>query len=137
MSDLVTFLRARLDEGEACAQQALANWSWSAGWSAKPHIARHHPALVLADIAAKRMLISRVCEPAASIDGEVGCCHDAESLERGWRLQHFTDDGEYDDEGFPEPIPSGCYGIDILNRTLAPLAEVYPDHPDYDEAWRP
>jgi pyrimidine deaminase RibD-like protein len=68
---ITEFLTARLDEDEAAARDVLENGlvSWDearqilyrAGWHAEraeAHIARHDPARVLADVAAKRAIVA-------------------------------------------------------------------------------
>ena len=77
------------------------------------HIARHDPARVLRDVAAKRRLMDVVFEYEAKIDGEWGCCHSAESIKAG-RCED-TDVNEID--------------------ALRVLAGAYIRHPDYDPAW--
>lgn len=75
--DLIDFLKARIDEDEAAAKAASAGeWrayadgtifdahsgqvaSSVASWNL-PHIARHDPARVLADVAAKRAIVDAV-----------------------------------------------------------------------------
>lgn len=83
------------------------------------HFARHDPARVLAECAAKRAI--------ATLHGPV------EDL--GWKSGAENAGNEYlwcgscgslDDS--PEPFPCG---------TLRHLAAVYAYHPDYDEEWRP
>lgn len=100
MSGIVGFLRARLDEDEAVARAATegeVNWSH---WTFDPrrsvvvtpdefivaagvdkdamndpdgeHIARHDPARVLADVAAKRAMIDHVEGCEEQIQGEWG-----------------------------------------------------------------
>jgi len=127
MSDLVEFLRARLDEDQRAAQAvphrgpfrlrpgADAIWVDSAddtltvalvpipAEAMAGHIARHDPARVLADIAAKRAVIGHI-----------------EAMDHGGARAH---------EQFRQWEVSG---EDILCH----LAAVYADHPDYDPAWR-
>ena len=79
------------------------------------HIARHDPARVLREVAAKRSAIREAFRHAAVVDGEWGCCHDAEQIERG----------ECEEE-VPSEMP-----------ILQALASVYADHPDYRPEWAP
>jgi hypothetical protein len=109
MSDLVEFLRARLDEDEDIARRAAFGWgsTWTTEndvlneWSA--HLARNDPARVLADIAAKRAIVGHV-----------------EAMDHGGARAH---------EQFRQWEVSG-------EEILCHLAAVYADHPDYDPAWR-
>jgi len=131
VTDLVAFLRARLDEDETVANEAAVKqgeyWhDWMAGQvvgSSTPtgtilvghvcgprteaigsHIARHDPARVLREVEAKRRIVS---------------------LERDWPY------GSGDPEGAE-------YGwSDVMDRVLRLLALPYSDHPDYDESWKP
>lgn len=123
MDDLVAFLRARITEDEAIANQAFAEHNdaaseWSEIWSGvvqlgiyedlilthdravSCHIVRHDPARVLAEVDAKRELVDEH-HPVDPCDA-----HDAAlaSME--------------------------C-------PTLRALALPYADHPDYDESWLP
>lgn len=47
------------------------------------HIARWDPARVLAEVEAKRQLIDLIFRHAATVDGEWGCCHDADQIRAG------------------------------------------------------
>jgi hypothetical protein len=72
MSDLVEFLRARLDEDEQVARPSLGAERWSPeainmyapglGAGTLAHIARHDPARVLREVEAKRQLIAHLIE---------------------------------------------------------------------------
>ncbi|MBO2447582.1 hypothetical protein J4573_10830 [Actinomadura barringtoniae] len=127
MSDLVDFLRARIDKDEALARACAA-----APWRALPagqivvdspdsdaapapapvasaenltyaeHIARHDPARVLRDVETRRRLI-------------------AEYEKNAWRASQGR----------------GEQYVDPWETTLRLLAEVYDHHPAYQEAWRP
>lgn len=79
------------------------------------HIARHDPARVLADVAAKRLQIDMTFRYEATIDGEWGCCHEADSIARG--------------ECPATPVD----GI----RMLRLLALPYAEHPGYRSEWSP
>jgi hypothetical protein len=109
VSDLVTFLRARLDEDEAEARataDADAEF-WADIKGDSTHFARHDPARVLREVAAGRAILAL----ARVIDGM------ASAIQEEWPSPHV-------------PV----IGSEAL---LYPLAAVYSDHPDYDEAWRP
>lgn len=128
MSDLVGFLKARLDEDERLARghrQPSPSWGdfdmdgelrddVNAGTVAyiphagdRAHIARHDPARVLADVDAKRRTVDR-------------------------HAQCGTGSGYCDDGGH------GWDGGDVLGcADLADLALPYADHADYREGWRP
>lgn len=80
------------------------------------HIARHDPARVLAECAAKR----RIVELHRDLERVVV---DADSDEH----LRLTGGGEC----------SECHHKTMPCPTLRHLAVVHADHPDYDEAWRP
>lgn len=82
-----------------------------------------------AECAAKRAIVDQALETAQQIDGEWGCCHSASDIRRGFRAPDF--DGDTTD-----PLPETCYGPEAAARFLHPLASVYADDPDYDQAWQ-
>ncbi|MFI1472060.1 DUF6221 family protein [Streptomyces wuyuanensis] len=130
MSELVAFLRARLDEDEQAARKLLdekrpgraERWEFCDDGAIRDtgprrslrvkftwppeadHIVRHDPARVLADVEAKRELLR------------------LHTL-NGW-VCSTCDNGEVPGDGYPCP-------------TLRLLALPYASHADYDEAWRP
>ncbi|MET8773362.1 DUF6221 family protein [Streptomyces sp. NPDC004658] len=122
MDDLITFLRARLDEDEQTARAAHApNWSTDGrrglhygvedGWMADAlttgdadHIARHDPARVLREVEAKRMIVERF----ADLSGE------------DWK-----------------PSAPRVVRLQELRDSVRCLAVAYADHPDYRDDWRP
>lgn len=61
MNDLVTWLRAQLDDDERVAEQA-SSWTWQPELAGEhvstAHIARWNPARVLADVDAKRCILA-------------------------------------------------------------------------------
>ena len=146
MGDLVAFLRARLDEDEAAARAAASvagpGWHSEVAWGEDipqmvvrgdgdawlaatgtaddeelgPFIARHDPARVLREVAAKRAILG---------DYE-------EAAERPYDLPEGIHDGRDDDEREIDQCQ-----IDVLESILRHLAAVYRDHPDYDPAWGP
>ena len=83
--------------------------------SAAGHIARHDPARVLAEVAAKRAILDEVFTYEAKIDGEWGCCHGPSQIEQGLCRASR-----------PEEIP-----------VLRHLAAVYADREGYRDEWRP
>jgi hypothetical protein len=85
------------------------------GTAVAAHIARHDPARVLREVAAKREILAFIFQYEAKIDGEWGCCHSAGAIRLG---------------ECPETPPEK---IDALRVAVA----VYSDHPDYDEEWKP
>jgi hypothetical protein len=87
----------------------------TASWLDAEHIARHDPARVLAEVAAKRAIVKLVFQYEAKIDGEWGCCHDAEEIEAGL---------------CPEIDPSGIQALRLLG---AP----YAGHEGYRPEWAP
>lgn len=92
------------------------------------HIARHDPAWVLADIAAKRALIHAAAAVGEVVDGEWGCSHTAADILAGARIR---------DGGDPVPLPSSCEGPKELRRLLGPIAALDSTHPDYRQEWAP
>ena len=146
--DLLVFLRARLDEDEQLARAATAGpWStmgqavldptppsdrlgigMAVGHAAATadynetaaHIARHDPARVLAEVEAKRRVLSR---------------HGAAPLPP-----------DYPNPGMPSYCAAHAYregGATVYPVQLADcpdlrdLASVYASHPDYRAEWRP
>jgi len=73
------------------------------------HIARHDPARVLGEVAAKRVLIANWRELILRIDAE------------------------------PDPDKRGSLALTRhgLDQVAYQLASVHADHPDYQESWRP
>jgi hypothetical protein len=78
-------------------------------------IARHDPARVLREIDVKRQILRQAFEHAATIDGEWGCCHDADEIEAG-----------HCEEQRPNDL-----------RLLRLLALPYAGRPGYREEWAP
>lgn len=101
MSDLLVFLRARLDEDEANAEK----------------YPRRKRALL--EVTAKRRLITVVLRGESRIDGEWGCSHSAEEIAanqcystnvnniEGLQLLAlpYEDHAEYNQEWFPDVQP--------------------------------
>lgn len=127
MTDLVAFLRARLDEDEAAAQWAIEQVG-DGHWQQRhvrivtmddrdrevadyaiveciDHIVRHDPARVLADVEAKRRIVE-----------------DYEIYAREYREA-------------PSPFAEGRRFAALL--AVSRVADAHADHPDYDPAWRP
>jgi hypothetical protein len=111
MDDLVTWLRAQIDEDERIARPlAERPWTWlpdEVMRDMSEHIVRHDPARVLREIEAKRRILDVVLPKVAELQG---ACDD----EWGARLE-------------PD-------GDDMLLRTLA---LPYADRAGYREEWRP
>ncbi|MFF8286177.1 DUF6221 family protein [Streptomyces albus] len=129
VTDLVAFLRARLDEDEALARSvrwdgSAASLEWQLRASAAVdvggdefyagdctvanHVVRHDPARVLTEVNAKCgvvALASQATEEAAS-------------------------------EDFLLRVPAQAQ-LGVLKPVLRLLALPYADHPDYREEWRP
>lgn len=129
MSDPVAFVSARLDEDEAAAR-AAAPGPWrgheAGGWrevllakgislnaADAEHIARHDPARVLREVAAKRAILEYFLEPPD-----------------GFRT------------GNAEVISGAAIGsgrgpglLTVIEAIVLDLAAVWSDHPDYDPAW--
>lgn len=134
MTDIATFLTARLDEDEAAAHEFYTkrgndlfthqNALFQARSAvlglefvkAPPFSAIEYEALnrVLADVAAKRAILALHTPITSDVSpvGELLC--EAETV--GDNHYHST----------PWPCP-----------TLRILATIYADHPDFDESWRP
>lgn len=134
---LTDFLLARIAEDEAVARKAYPSGRWSIDTSKRQvgitgdiaaqdapwrfaqasegctaqHIARHDPARVLAECAAKRQIM----EELGLISGE-------------------TKPGADVRRGNPLAANRVARGA---NRALRALASVYADHPDYRDEWRP
>lgn len=122
---LVAFLKARLDEDEAAARRVDTSWRQdgetgvilasdgrnaeecaAAYWTGiAEHIVRHDPRRVLADIAAKRLLIKEY-EGEAWVSKQQG-------HKSGWT------------EG----------GLSARRTLLEAFAKVYDDHPDHQDKW--
>lgn len=129
--DLVTFLRARLDEREAAAQLA-APWPWKLNAerdeviaeddelvanvfalsnnqlrNTATHIALNDPQFVLDDIAAKRQIVEHIADRL-----------NPEEADDRWEGADAETDG-------------------MATFTLCALAAPFASHPDYDPAWAP
>lgn len=140
MTDLVEFLRARLDEDERAARKCLSvnqdrgEWTFhdmqvrddrdhlivKHTWPNEgDHITRHDPARVLREVEAKRRIVHAHAQPheclALSGSGERSAV-DGKPWEL-WEPAHTDDHGP-------------CF-------VLRCLALPYADHPDYREEWRP
>lgn len=122
MSDLVAFLRARLDEDEQIARDAAARvnaWApdlppWETtrylgkfGTNLDHHITRWNPARVLAEVEAKRRIVDEVAPEMETIE--------------------WVRDQEFATSSDPTEYQS--------TKLLRLLTSSYADHPDYDPAW--
>lgn len=131
MTGLVEFLTARLDEDERIARAASerAPWSHNADdyWmitgtdgdvvvydesaptdAEAAHIARHDPACVLADVAAKRAILEEHSPQHSDL---------------------FPEDG-------PQWCQTCSHRDNWPCPTVRALLLSYADHPDFDESWR-
>jgi hypothetical protein len=130
--DLVTFLRARLDEDEreatwAAEEAGGAVWtirsidvvlfddtdryvSGNAQNEVRDHIARHDPARALREVAVKRRILSDVYEPLRELESAI---------------QDENDTGEDPSINWHE----------VSDRLLCALAAPFAQHPDFDPAW--
>lgn len=145
MDELVRWLTACLDEDAARATAAAdggsGEWFMGRKWNVyraedetpdedgetnelvaygnvkdqSEHIAEHDPARVLREIDSKRRLIKLIFLYEAKIDGEWGCCHDADQIEAGLCEEIQPDDVE----------------------ALRLLALPYSDRPGYRAEWAP
>jgi hypothetical protein len=118
VSDLVAFLRARLDEDEATARAVPADVTWDVyvmsfedraydypgKGESLDHAARWSPARVLAEVAARRRIIA-----AFEAREEQGLMPGGEVV--------------------------GYHATGLL-LALRALAETYVDHPDFNPEWR-
>ncbi|APE21429.1 MULTISPECIES: DUF6221 family protein [Streptomyces] len=138
MEDLIAFLRARLDEDEELALQAqqlggAPSWDSAADVLLLPglktrrrlaeqgvpdalqdaveaHAARHDPARVLADVDAKRRIVTAYEEAAT----------------------------EFQDIGPGMVSYDRMVGsVSSLRTAIECLSLAYADHPDYQDMWRP
>jgi hypothetical protein len=139
MSDLVAFIRARLDEDEQAARKAArfkydrptdAPWEKarlalgnSFELSSSAHIARHDPARVLREVEAKR----RIVDEHANEGGYCRICTIEDRQEN--TLEGIRDDGPYM-VTVQRPLLYPC-------PTLRLLALPYADCPDYRQEWKP
>jgi len=127
MTDLVEFLRARLDEDERIARARIEGSDWMDFERCKdihhPHadyLPHFNPYRVLAEVEAKRRIID--------LHGE------SKYITNRYDCNICTDNGVTNDqdsgETFAEPEAWPC-------RTIRLLALPYSDHPDYQQEWRP
>lgn len=123
---ITEFLLARIAEDEEVAKRAahlkvagpLHKWHPNSAFltsvdmldrAERVHIARHHPARVLAECEAKRRIVER----------------EDRRLRERWRERSDEHHMTFE-EWFQPP-----FGV-----TLRDLASIYADHPDYDPSWR-
>ena len=120
---LTEFLLARIAEDEG---KIHGDWSDGRGL----HIITEEMFdRMLAECEAKRRIMTEAFEVAATIDGEWGCCHDADDIRRGYR----EPTPGWGDEA--EPLPEGCAGPEVAGKFLQALAAVYAGHEDYRAEW--
>jgi hypothetical protein len=122
MSNLLEWLRAQLDEDERIALSLDDYDEYGTdltvgtcmGYPCERYLAIGRNR-ALADVMAKRRLISQILRYEAKIDGEWGCCHS------------------------PRDIGAGkCKDAPVNEiNALRILAQSYVGRPGYDEAWRP
>ncbi|MGW4422556.1 DUF6221 family protein [Streptosporangium sp. NPDC004631] len=164
MSDLIAFFRARLDEDERWALAASPGpWSENAesdevlavdgitvadGFALSgnqlratvAHIARHDPARVLAEVAAKRRLLEqyeRVLRSKAA--------NDAAKADLAADLAHQEQTGVWAGAGFPDVRLRALRREEDYLTAMLPVLEglvkaevaVHADHKDYREEWKP
>ena len=117
MSDVVAFLRARLDEDEASARPLIGMpGALTAFGVVAQFIASTSPERVLREVEAKRSILGDYEEATQSP-------HD---------LPPGVHDGRDPDERIRDEMI-----LFALEDVVCALAAVYRDHPDYDEAWTP
>ena len=117
MTGEVAFLRARLDEDEAAAKAWLPFGNPDS--AQREHIARHDPARVLREVAAKRAILALHQPYTIGLFGSRQAPRCEVCLSERERYPEFW-------EGDPWP----CATVRVL------LAE-YSDREDYDPAWMP
>jgi hypothetical protein len=130
MSDLVKFLAAQWDEDEFVAQGAartddghLGTWSpmhfGAGGFDARvdDHIARHDPARVLREVAAKRAILADYVETAKIVGAA-----EAEQERISVTARDYLD---------------AKRELAVLLPVICHLAAVHSDEPDYDPEWDP
>jgi hypothetical protein len=152
MTGIVEFLTARLNEDEQTARAATGKYrspTWrvdgddetlliypddgSTGFTfdgpIAPHIARHDPARVLADVAAKRKIVEMHRPQYVSDDPDKHYGSHYEVI--GSREILVRDEEPH--------LPNWCRTCQELSPcpTVRQLALPHADHPDYDPAWRP
>lgn len=161
MTDLVEFIEARLAEDKALATEN-GGAEWRAGdeviseestgsvviaelygylGADGQHIARHDPARVLREVEAKRRILAEHKPRLQTVEWP----HDQTGDGHGWtcpRCQNVENDagdwhppvggaGEFPKDDFVTPyVLAPCL-------TLAVLASVWSDHPDYRSEWSP
>ena len=124
---IVEFLRARLDEDEAVAHEAITerrqaytrkpgyvdqpDYDFTAGVDHPPGIVAVGPERVLREVEAKRRIVEQA-EEATGLDMQV--------------------DGEFRVGSRDEVAEPYCGDV-----ILCALASVYADHPDYRDEWKP
>lgn len=110
---LIPLVFAIADEG-AKTQVALLEQAWEPEQRGE-HIARHDPARILTECAAKRQIIDFAFEHAEMRDGEWGCGHTADQIKAG-----------------------RCKGgLSDAVRLLWVLAQPYADRFGFDPEWSP
>lgn len=148
MDDLVTWLRAQLDEDERVARGAIdpkhrGDWAWrkdsrstvrerdgvpigpeSRGVEIGPHIARWNPARVLREVESKRQILDQHPRELGVAYEACGRCHSEGNIEVLWDGEEET--VEHTNTEMPWPCP-----------TVRHLAAVYADRPEYQEEWKP
>jgi hypothetical protein len=132
---LTEFLLARIAEDESDAHRAAGGGGY--GWDAEPlnhhrapnsaidaHIARHDPARVLAECAAKRRIVE-IHRMVKFTDVSIGlldvdvCCICHGMLDVDGDLEHMVN--------VQQPFPCS---------TIRALAAIYADSPEFREEWR-
>lgn len=123
--------RFTFDRTLPSSADGMGNWSEHRGSpTTREHFARHDPARVLADVAAKRAIVELHKSWPVRVEAEpvfepVDYTHG--DLRMSQQLAWMTEQ-EYRTRFGDEP-PTG--------PVLRHLASVYADHPDYREEWKP
>jgi Family of unknown function (DUF6221) len=146
MSDLVAFLKARLDEDEARARRKLeAAAEWPGQVWVTPRSEGVVPSVAVAEDAPKapRRIWPQDENAYPHVDhgwvvhDTATCVWSADEARRQLReVEAKRLVMGIRDEALGGAAPDFRIA-DVLEEALRCLAAVYSDHPDYDEAWRP
>lgn len=80
------------------------------------HIARHDPLRVFAQVRATRAIVADRFRHFATVDGEWGCCHDADAIRAG-------------------ECPDNTPDVLDVDSTFRALARIWGDRPEFEPRW--
>jgi uncharacterized protein DUF6221 len=141
MDDLVTFLRARLDEDEAHALIAAKGRPRSAHWSLDEWLGREEPHSLIAVGSETQPTIFGhfTADPVPTAQATHIARHDPARV-----LREVEAKRAFLDTWLPEATKTDeqvneewGYGSTLASDVLRLLALPYSDHPDYRDDWRP